>query len=167
MDELVWPTRGDRVPVTAKVEPHGLDLDRADPDTADHRIRAWWREAGHRGEVPGPLWTKDPDRQLTRLDPDSLARVLANLEERFLSTTRAGNQYSPDKQRDHLVTGLVQDLFGTVAACVAGGRDIPPMAAYAMGLPAPRSVPDDGCRGFLLLVDARRVGLIAIDTAIV
>lgn len=152
MDDLVW-LRRNQVPVTVRVEPHGLDLEHTDPDTADHKIRAWWREAARRGE-------------LTRLDPDSLARVLADLDQRYLSETRARNRYSPGRQRDHLVTGLGRDLFDTVAACVAGGRDIQPMAAYAMGLPVPKSVPDYGCHGCLLLVGVRLAGVIAIDTAV-
>lgn len=167
LNDLFWMGerarwRGNRVPFTARVEPHGLDLDHAVADTADHEIRAWWRKAGLRGGLPG----RGPGRGLTRLDADSLARVLANLDEMYLSETRGRNRYSPGRQRDHLVTGLGRDLVDTVAACVTSGGDIPPMAAYAIGLPVPKSVPDYGFHACLLLVGARLAGLIAIDTAV-
>ena len=165
LSDFLWLTNNDRASVEVRVEPHGLNLDPADPDAGDLEVRAWWPETDFWGEIEEQCEDFDPEP--TRLDADAFANVRASLEEQFLTMARARDwALGADEEEvpgDHLVTWLGQDLFDTVTARVTGGPDIPPLLAYAIGLPVQMSDEDYGFYGCLLLFGPERVGIVTID----
>lgn len=181
LGEFVWLTNNDRMEVDVKVQPHGLDLDFADPgavDAADAAFRAWWPKSDRWAELVDDEWWEEDEADLRRLDAETLATVQTEFEEHNLEQARTGawamgeiDDYDPDDDPqprfpgDQLVAFLGRDVFDTVTAQVTDGPGDMDPPAYGIGLPVDVSGEDYGFQACLLLVGAESVGIVTIDAS--
>ncbi|GAA3624889.1 hypothetical protein GCM10022419_133070 [Nonomuraea rosea] len=176
LGEYVWLTNNDRMKVTVKVGPHGLNLDCQSPD-ADATFRTWWCESAPCADLLREEWWEDEDiTGPRRLDEETLARFLADFEEHNLGLARSGawamrqiGDYGPEDDPrprfpgDRLVALLGRDLFDTVTRQVTSGFSNVRPLAYGIGVPFDIGPDDYGFYGCLLLVGPAFLGLITIE----
>ncbi|ADI10651.1 hypothetical protein SBI_07531 [Streptomyces bingchenggensis BCW-1] len=178
LGEFVWLTNNDRMEVNVNVQPHGLDLDFADPGAVDAAFRAWWPKSDRWAELVEDEWWEEDEADLHRLDDETLATVLTEFEDHNLEQARTGawamgdiDDYDIDDDPqprfpgDQLVVFLGRDVFDTVTAQVADGSGGVAPPAYGIGLPVDVSDDDYGFQACLLLVGAESVGIVTIDAS--